>query len=781
MKTRIFLLSASALTLGLALGWCGTAYAQTPSSTSKDDSATVETVTVTGERRTENLQTTAISATVLTSADLANKGVVKIDDLQFTAPATVINNFGQGIDFNIRGIGKGEHNTQTLTGVITYRDGVATFPGYVTEEPYYDIASVEVYRGPQGTFVGQNATGGAVFVRSNDPEIGGGYDGYFLGQVGNYAEVNGQGAVNIPLTDHLAARVAFYGDVRSSFFSITDSDPADNCPNNKYAGCKPGYNPGDQRWAAGRVSVLYKPTEALTVSFKYDADYLDNGAYPMSNYSQLWKTWPSGGLPAPASWVANGGINPNYDGDIFHVTANSPQFALDRMTRAVLKIDYVFPDGITLRSVSGFQNANTNWGADLDGTDYGAPTATGSPNNWQFWDHVDETIWSQEINVISPDASRFTWVFGLFAQSDIYDFPAGKFVVSTQPGGPPATQSILWGQNPQVSYAVFGQIGYKLTPKLEVQLGGRYSINRTTNDVTWNQYGNVTTQSGEAGNFAKSYNISYKGSVNYTVNDNNFVYAFVATGYKPGGLNPAIYYAAYQPPPFKPETVTSYEGGWKSTLFDGHLRSSIDAYWNDYRGFIVTVGYPNFSYPGFSTEVNDPSPTLSYGLEAELEAVFGNLRLGGGLGLMHQSVGKFYAVDARMVTGLGAGCDPATGPASALCVNLKGHKMTYAPEFTFNLSAEYAFDIGGGDTLTPRANFAHQSPQWGSLFANPAFGDRIEARDLLGAQLEWKHDTYLFTLYGTNLTDQQYTAAISSPLRMPGPPRQYGFRVMKVF
>ena len=62
--------------------------------------------------------------------------------------------------------------------MITYRDGVATFPGYFQEEPYYDIASIEVLRGPQGTFVGQNATGGAVFVNTNDPIIDGGIHGY---------------------------------------------------------------------------------------------------------------------------------------------------------------------------------------------------------------------------------------------------------------------------------------------------------------------------------------------------------------------------------------------------------------------------------------------------------------------------------------------------------------------------------------------------------------------------------------------------------------------------
>ncbi|HUB85188.1 MAG TPA: TonB-dependent receptor plug domain-containing protein, partial [Rhizomicrobium sp.] len=234
----------------LTLICCSAAYAQT--TTSDESKNTVETVTVTAERRPENLMKTPISADVLSAADLANKGVARVDDLQFSMPNVAVDNFGQGIDFNIRGIGKGEHNSQTLPGVITYRDGVATFPGYITEEPYYDVSSVQVLRGPQGTFVGQNATGGAVFVTSNDPVIGGSYDGYVMAGAGNYSEYDAQGAVNIPINDTLAVRIALFGDSRDSFFHITDSDPADACPHDQYAGCKHGYNPGNQRWAAGR-------------------------------------------------------------------------------------------------------------------------------------------------------------------------------------------------------------------------------------------------------------------------------------------------------------------------------------------------------------------------------------------------------------------------------------------------------------------------------------------------------------------------------------------------
>jgi len=106
----------------------------------------LEEIVVTAERRSDNLQTTPVAASVLSGSDLAEKGVTTVDQLQFVAPNVTIQNFGQGNTFNIRGIGETVASSSTTVGVISYRDGVATFPGYLQSEPYYDIASVEVLR-----------------------------------------------------------------------------------------------------------------------------------------------------------------------------------------------------------------------------------------------------------------------------------------------------------------------------------------------------------------------------------------------------------------------------------------------------------------------------------------------------------------------------------------------------------------------------------------------------------------------------------------------------------
>jgi len=581
---------------------------------------------------------------------------------------------------------------------------------------------------------------------------------------GNYDDTMLQGAVNIPVSDTFALRIAGFGDNRGSFFALKDTDPADNCPHQKYAGCKPGYNPGDTQWAAGRLSALWKPTDALTVSFKFDEDYLDNGAYPADSYLDGFRNYPGTNIP-----------NPHYT-DIYHATANAPQSGLDRFMRGILKVDYVLPDGITIRSVSGYQNGNTNYTADLDGqsfTDFSAP-ASGAAyyiDNWTFFDRVDETIYSQEINVISPDTGPVTWVMGAFAQADRYGFEKPYQFVIGQPAGNLASEYALQGSNPTTAWAGFGQVSVNLGGGLQAQLGGRWSTSRTKNDVDILQYGTYIPDVQSAG----SSSVDFKGSLNWSINDDQFVYAFVATGYKPGGLNVPVGIGI--PAPFTPERVTEYETGWKATWLDGHLRTQLDGYYNDYKNFQVIIGYPAF--PVFGFEVNDPNASKIYGLEAETQAVFGALAFSGGVGLMHSSLGEFFASDPRVVGG--TPCDPATGPATSTCFNLKGHPQTYAPSVSFNLSAEYRFALGGGDTLTPRMNYSHQSGQWATLFDNPLLGDKLAPRDLVGAQLEWAHDGYLVTLYGTNLTDQHYVAALNSGLRFAGAPRQFGIRFFKPF
>jgi len=721
MRDKLFL-STSAL----ALLWSGAVCAQSaPPATdtpqagqpAAQPSGAAEEVVVTAERRTTNLQTTPIAASVFSGADLANKGVTSVDQLQTAMPSVTIQNFGQGNDFNIRGIGKGEQTSATLVGVVTYHDGVANFPGYFQDEPFYDISSLEVLRGPQGTFAGQNAIGGAVFITETNPDFNG-LHGYVQGGYGNYNDGSAQGAVNVPISDTLAVRIAINDEYRDSFYTVTGP----------YTG-----SPGLLQTSSARFSALWVPTEALKVLFKTDYNYINQG-----------------GLPADPV---------NSPNDIFHITSNAHSLYYDEFVRSVLDVSYQFPDGITARSVSGYQHGISAAKIDLDGT---------SLLPFTFTDHIDEEIYSEEVNLISPDQGPLTWVAGLYYSYDRMNFPGYDI---GEPTG--IFDTSLHGSNPKQTEAIFGQVSYDLPAGFQVQVGARETAFRTTNDVAIAipEFG-LRLPDRQSEHDSK---LTGKIALNWKIDPNNFLYSFVATGHKGGGLN--IPTGLALPATFKPEDVTDYEFGWKATSFGGHLKTQLGGYYNDYKNFQVSIGDPN--NPTQSLELNVPNTSEIYGLEAQAQATFGALSFDFGGSLLHSQLGTFYAVDPRFPGA--APCSPTSGPASGACQNVTGKQNVYAPTLTFNIGAQYVYDVGNGDTVIPRANFGHVGSQWSTLFENSSLGDRLDARNLLSAQIAYEHGDWVATAEATNLTGQEYVSAINGGLRYAGAPRQFGLKLMRTF
>ena len=101
---------------------------------------------------------------------MIKKSVYNLTSLQTAAPGITINDYGSANVFNMRGVGREAVDVEIPSGIAIYRDGVPTLAGYFQNEPYYDMEGVEVLRGPQGTFAGQSASGGALFIRSQKPD-----------------------------------------------------------------------------------------------------------------------------------------------------------------------------------------------------------------------------------------------------------------------------------------------------------------------------------------------------------------------------------------------------------------------------------------------------------------------------------------------------------------------------------------------------------------------------------------------------------------------------------
>jgi iron complex outermembrane recepter protein len=155
---------------------------QAPTEPSADEGEII----VTAERREQSLQKLPTTASAVTGEALASQQIQRVDDLIKATPGLAVNDFGLGKAINIRGIGKGIEAPGVSAGVAYYVDGVAVPNSIFLETPFFDLARVEVLRGPQGTLVGMNSTGGAMLIVSNNPK-GDAVEGMAELSCGNYS------------------------------------------------------------------------------------------------------------------------------------------------------------------------------------------------------------------------------------------------------------------------------------------------------------------------------------------------------------------------------------------------------------------------------------------------------------------------------------------------------------------------------------------------------------------------------------------------------------------
>jgi iron complex outermembrane receptor protein len=694
-----------------------------------DQAGQLSELVVTAERRAVDLQKTAISAAVLTGADLDKKNINTIDSLQFTTPSMTIQNTGQNVLVNIRGVGKSEGGVQAPSGVLIYRDGVATSPGgFLANEPYYDIDGVEVLRGPQGTLAGANATGGALFVREVDPTLGR-VGGWAEGQYGNYNEARVRGAVNVPLSDTFAVRLAANLEHRDSFYLVTGP----------WTG-----NAGRHDEVDARASFLWQPTDALRIVWKNDYSRIDHG-----------------GSPA--------GPNTGTTDHLFDLTSDAHLAGVERGVRSVLQISYAFANGLTLRSISGYQYGKTIYDLDFDGTSRVAPAG---PGPLIYTVVGTDRTYSEELNLVSSDTGPFTWVLGAVYQNELVRIPNRGFIQSLGPFGSSTTGLALQVgyETPKESWGVFAHGAYDLTDRLKLQVGARYSDSKmtltdqallTSGGVTVINHPIIDQHEGDS-------KLTGKIGLDYRLGERGLLYAFVATGQKQGGIGPlaGLGLPAGTPGPlFKPEEVTDYELGWKDTFLDGRLRLQLDGYHYDYKNFQVSIFDPSNA---LGVIRNVTGTTTIEGVEAQGAGVFGDLSIDFGASYNHSSLGEFSAIDPRFV---------AAGPQ-----NLAGRPQPNAPQWTASLGAQYVFHTGDGDTLTPRIDYGMVGARWATLFhVSPT--DRLSEQSIVNAQLTYaRGDDWRVIAYTTNAFDLHYISSLSlGSLASAGPPRQYGLRISKTF
>lgn len=775
---RILAAAVSAAIGSAAAAWLPSAgvWAQT----AEAPSAALEEVVITAERREASVLTTPIAITAVTGEQLAEEHLTTIADLQSTVPDLSVTTNGAFAVISIRGIG-GSISPASAAGVGVYRDGLFEPETTGLNEPFFDIQDVEVLKGPQGTFVGANSTGGAIQINSRDPVIGDKVDGYVETVLGTYTDTKIDGAVNLPISDTLAARIAFNSETRHSFFkNVATPGPTGDGQAQSPPGIAPSSytlsDPGSLDDRNVRLGLLWKPSDAFQALLKIEYDQSANQGDPFEPNPNTF-TDPVSGAVVHSPYYAFGTqtpyrINPNVD---YQQDSNYAW-------RGSLELKYTLPDGITLRSLSGYQNTNNVLISDDDASSANA-TLTRS------FVGPDDNYYSEEIDLISPSAGPLTWIAGaaMYYEDTPVHIESYTFGVPYSVAAP----QVLIANMSNLSHieGLFGQVSYQINDALQLQIGAREN---------WaTKYGNGGGQltiplpppfptlqiplpnNSHYGDSAPTGKVG----LNWEPIKGQFFYLFYARGYKAGGFNQVG-------PSFGPEYVNDYELGWKAQLFDGHLQTQLGGYYMAYNGYQM----PIYSIPTGTTQTVNLSPTKIDGFEASAKGIFGGFGIDLGVAYTHSALGSTTAVaDYELPAGIDGSGTPqcagtATPPAcfnyAPYTQNVSGEQNPLAPKLVVKASVGYAIPVGG-NILRPKVTYSHIDEQYATIFQQNNYY-LLAARNLLDASLNYEAGPWTAQLYGRNLTNRVYIEGIGGGINeqnnvMYGDPRVFGIRVSRQF
>ena len=717
-----------------SIAWLPALGAEAPTDTSGRQ---LEVVVVTAEKRDKDLQAAAVAASVLNEEMLRRNAIDDIDDLEFATPSLTISTAGQSNQMNMRGIGKFDSGGTSTSAVATYRDGVGTVSGFFNQEPYYDIETIEVLRGPQGTFVGENAAGGAIFVNTRDPVLGR-YEGFVQAGYGDYDAKDLTGALNIPLGDNYAVRVAANHVDRDSFFDVY-IDPA--------ATIRHPRDPGEINYNSVRLGILAKPTEPLELLLKFDYNDLDHGGHVYGNVP---------GFPTPIGSIT-GLPYGNISSDLYKVGNNFiGVLAEDKMARGIFELNYAFDGGSALRWITGAQYIKTHIRNDDDGS-----------VDEDLRQHILPVfrVYTTEATFLSPEEQAIRWLVGAFYRREDLEFPTDDGFIIFQ-GPDPAVQglTIQW-DTPRTTAALYGQVAFDLTSALELELGLRLQAYESEQDVLLFIPGVLSLPRNDD---SDEETLNYKVALNWQATDEHYFYAFVATGNTTGGSSVVAGVTS-----FNNQTSTAFEAGWKGSLLDGQLLTQFGGFYTiieDYQASFAAVIDATATPPLVSsTFQNLDGDTKTWGLEFQVQSQLGNLGLDFNAAWIHSELGDDLIFDL-------------TPPGRF--IETGGKQIPWTPEYTFNIGAQYDFFLGNNLVLTPRVTYSWIDDQTVTA-TDRIFGgvpvDRIFDHELVNVQLNLTAEQWRAQLFMTNATEEDYIQAHSGaplhPDAYANEPRRYGIRV----
>ena len=688
---------------------------ETPTEASDEAAGQGNAIVVTARRREETLQEAPIAISAFSAETLEERQILQTQDLERITPSLQFKPAGQlsgnssaSVVF-IRGVGQLDPTAAVDPGVGVYIDEVYVGRAVGSTIEFGDIASVEVLRGPQGTLFGRNTIGGAVLVRTREPEIGE-LSGRARFRVGGDDWFEGFAALNVPLTDTAAARVSG-GFRKRDGYVIRAFD---------------GLDLGNEDMIAMNAALRWEPTANFDVSLRADYTERDENGAPFT-FAGINESAPVAAIVSVAAGCPGATIpfaplapgDPRFgapsvpliddprcandfqargnfvNGGTAAVTSTSEVWGVSGTAR------YELSDGITLKSITAYRSTDSRGIRDADNTPFVMITTDVASQSDQF---------SQELQLQYDRGIVSAIVGGYYFDEDTREratvplaFPPSPPVISSLLAGGPGSRDLQVSDLETRSLAGFGEISVEPVDGLELTAGLRYTEDRKTyRGTVLNLFPAsqpdpdplptlAIPEGGPLFIFDRPFEDTFSAltgsaSARYAFNDWLNGYLSYSRSFKSGGFN-TRYNApppGNVPVPFDEETVDSYEVGAKMDF--GRARLNLAAFQADYTDIqlIFRQGVVPLLFNAGEARIR--------GFEAEASyRPFG--------GLMFDAAMSVLDDDIKSIT-------PIPGATATVS---PGDDLPFTPSFQGNFGVGYEFVLNDRLTLTPRFDGSYTS------------------------------------------------------------------------
>jgi iron complex outermembrane receptor protein len=783
-----------------------------PGSTAEPDALTE--IVVTAERRAESLQKSSLAIEVVSGTQARDAGFTQINDLVKLDPAIQVGQGGAASQIYIRGVGDVSQNDLSNPGVATNIDGVYIARPSAINGVFFDLARIEILKGPQGTLYGRDANGGAINILTNKPVLGE-FGGHVEVEGGDYSQARTEGAINLPVGTTFAVRAAFDLVSRGGY----DTQGFD-----------------DDHHQSGRLSALWQPSEVFnlraTVDYEHiggiGAGYLLKGPvlpaqagalaavgvpFPaprattddpsVANFYNAY--YKAVGLPClptgvPLGATANGpvplttgnqGFCPNGTFELLSSRLSHLPFTDNRDTNVTFEANWDF-DFATLTVLPALRQVRDAYTA------------------FPVLPYLDDES-SDETSLearLSHSTGDLSWVSGIYLYHEHQASDSGQAGISNWDfvGADSYPQTVS-----TESDAIFGQATYSVEPAWRLIGGLRYTHDHQSIDGTLQyntdligvQYlapgvagpaagacfgqGTATTNCiADAYSGAKSWNsVTYKVGTEYDLTDQNMLYLTFATGDKSGGFDESSV-SDHRASSYDPETLKALEVGSKNRFFDSRVQVNAEAFYLRYDDIQQNITEETPSGGVIVVRANVGSATID-GLNLDLTGKLTSddeFHFGGEYA--HSRFDRFVYTTSN-VPEFATGCaiTHLTGAGPNESIDCSGRPLTHTPELSGTAAFTHTIRLPGTDTID--ATLAGQFASSRELAVDYTVQTRAagySSGDFLlayhNANGRWSLTGYVHNFNNALI----YTGAFTAPSAIPGlvaanlaPPRTYGARI----